>query len=204
MSSRKLTFFTSDWHIGHANVIKFDNRPFRDLEHMHTTLINNFNSMVPPGSVTYFLGDMGLCSGNLIESVVSQLNGTKVLIRGNHDGGTNKMYSLGFDVVLNRAALVIAGQMVTMSHCPIKGLYRENTSTFGRHAGENWHGESKNWQFTVENEGQFHIHGHTHSPNSGKSKRILEKQMDVGVAANNYRPVSISVIESWISTHGRK
>lgn len=203
MSDRVGIFFTSDWHIGHANVLIFDNRPFRDLNHMHETLVNNFNATVPARSVTYFLGDMGLCSGDLIRSVVTQLNGIKVLVRGNHDGGTNKMLNLGFDVVLNRAALVIAGRMVTMSHCPIKGLYREDTSTFDRCSGENWHGENKNWQFTVQNEGQFHLHGHIHSPNKGKSQKILDRQFDVGVVANGYRPVSISQIESWISKYGR-
>ena len=203
MNDRVLHFFTSDWHIGHKNVLEFDKRPFRDLDHMHQVLINNFNSTVPVGSVTYFFCDMGLCSGDILKSVMTQLNGTKVLVRGNHDGTHNKMFSLGFDVVLNRAAIVVAGKMVTMSHCPITGIYREDTKSFEKYSGENWHGESKNWQFTVPNEDQFHLHGHIHSPNGGKSQKILERQFDVGVVANAYRPVSIAQIESWVSKYGR-
>lgn len=199
---RKLTFFTSDWHLGHANAIKFDSRPFKDLAHMHKVLINNYNSTVLPEAICYFLGDVGLCKAEIIKSIIDQLNGTKVLILGNHDRNLNYMYKLGFDVVLHGATLVIAGQRVTLSHCPLKGIKREDTEGMrGAESKDNWHGEKKNHLFSTENCGQFHLHGHIHSPNSGKSVKILDKQRDVGVVANNYRPVSISEIESWISKY---
>ena len=202
MSERKLIFFTSDWHIGHPNVLDYSKRPFTDIDHMEHILINNFNSTVPQGSLTYFLGDMGLCKGDRIKKVLDQLNGSKCLILGNHDKGSNTMYSLGFDVVLNAATLYIANQRVTMSHCPLRGLYREDTSGMkGSMPGALWHGDHKQHAFSVENEGQFHLSGHIHSPNGGKSEKILGKQYDVGVDANNYRPVSISKIESWISKY---
>ena len=59
MGWRKNIYFTSDWHVGHDNVLKFDNRPFKDVDHMHRVLINNYNSTVKPDDVCYFLGDMG-------------------------------------------------------------------------------------------------------------------------------------------------
>lgn len=195
--SRKQIFFTSDWHIGHANVIKFDNRPFNDLEHMHKQLIINYNKQVKDGGVCYFLGDINIGSAEIGRSVISQLNGTKILILGNHDKGSESSYNLGFDVVLNSASFVLQNQRVTMSHCPLKGVFREDMTEYS-HKGNNWHGEFKNLNYTVENEGQFHLHGHIHSPNGGKSKRILGRQFDVGVSANNYRPVHLNEIESWI------
>ena len=202
---RKPIYFSSDWHIGHANVIKYSNRPFKDCAHMHRVLINNYNACVPPEGICYFLGDMGLCKGELIKSVMDQLNGTKVLILGNHDKGVDAMYKLGFDVVMYGATLQICKQRVTLTHCPLMGVYRENTEGMrGGAVGENWHGESRQGRarFTTHDNGQFHLHGHIHSPNSGKSKKILGKQYDVGVDANNYRPVSISRIESWIAKGG--
>ena len=91
-----------------------------------------------------------------------------------------------------------------MTHCPLRGLYREDTSGMRNCDGtENWHNEHKNAKYSVENAGQFHLHGHIHSPNSGKSTKILGRQYDVGVPANNYCPVSIGVIESWIHTTKR-
>lgn len=205
MSERKLIFMWSDLHIGHENVLKFDNRPFTDLNHMHRVLVNNYNSTVPDNGICYFLGDVGLCKAEALRDFMKRLNNsTKVLILGNHDKGMNTMYKMGFDVVLNSASLWIAGHEVTMSHCPLAGVQREDTSNMkGAVEGSMWHGDHKNHRFTVPDRGQFHCHGHIHSPNGGKSEKILGKQYDVGVPANGYRPVSISVIESWISKYGR-
>lgn len=195
----KQIFFTSDWHIGHENSIKFDNRPFKDLQDMHTQLVKNFNKQVPNDGITYFLGDMVTHGSDITKSVISQLNGIKVLIVGNHDKNYQSCYNSGFDVVLNKATIKIGQNEVTLTHCPLRGVYRENTEGMkGVIQIENWHGESRHNQFSVEDEGQFHLHGHIHSPNSGKSQKILGKQFDVGLPANNYRPVHISIIESWI------
>jgi len=198
---RKGIFLWSDLHIGHANVLVFDKRPFKDLEDMHEVLVNNYNSTVRDG-VCYFLGDIGLGKSDTVQKVISRMGGTKVCILGNHDKGVEAMYKAGFDVVLYGATLQIAGERVTLSHCPLLGVYREKCEGMnGSQTGENWHGESRLKQriFTVKDEGQFHLHGHIHSPNGGKSQKILGRQRDVGVAANGYRPVSISEIESWIA-----
>lgn len=202
MSDRILEFFTSDWHIGHANSIVFDQRPFKDLDHMHRTLINNYNSTVPKNGKCFFLGDVGLSNSETLKNVISELNGTKILILGNHDKGSNSMYNVGFDVVLNKATIYIAGQEVTMSHCPLKGVFRELTEGMrNSNSTENWHGESRHDKFLVEDRGQFHLHGHIHSsPVNGKLK-IYGRQWDVGVPANNYRPVSKSAVESWIAKY---
>lgn len=201
MVNRKRIFFTSDLHIGHQSVLEFSKRPFRDLDHMHSSLVKRFNSVLDDDSVLYILGDVGLCSSDLLSDIVSKIKGTKVLILGNHDKKHNAMYNVGFDAVLNSATLYISGERVTMSHCPLLGLYREDTSGMkGTDDTENWHGENRPSRkpFTVTNEGYFHLHGHVHSPNGGKSKKIEGRQYDVGVDANNYMPVSISQIESWI------
>ena len=203
ISKRKPTFFTSDWHIGHEKVIEFSQRPFENCDEMHRHLIKQYNSIVSENGICYFLGDVGLCSGELIKSVLDKLNGTKVLIRGNHDSKINSMYNKGFDVVLNTASITICNKIVTMSHQPLYATYREDTSKMLRSKNENWHGESRATigEFTLQNYDQFHLHGHIHSPNRGRSKKILDKQYDVGVDANNYKPVSISQIESWISKY---
>lgn len=199
MKNRKPIFFTSDLHIGHANCIVFDKRPFKDLEEMHKSLIKKYNAQVPPWGVCYFLGDVAMGSVEEAKKVIDQLNGTKILILGNHDRKMNASYFLGFDAVLNEATIYIQGERVTMTHCPLRGVYREDTSNMkGATGNENWHGEHKQIQFSIEDQGQFHLHGHIHSPNGGKSQKILGRQFDVGMPANRYQPVSISEIESWI------
>jgi calcineurin-like phosphoesterase family protein len=207
---RKSIHFTSDWHIGHANSINFDDRPFKDLDHMHRVLINNYNAQVPVDGLCYFLGDIGLSSSETVEKVLSKLNGTKVLVLGNHDKKFNAMYQLGFDVVLNGATIYISGERVTMTHCPLRGVFRENTEHMNSAYSskdfaeglkdENWHGEHKQIAFSCEDEGQFHLHGHIHSGPANTKKRIDGRQLDVGAPGNKYRPLSISEIESWIAT----
>lgn len=204
-NNRKHIFFSSDWHCFHARSLEFDKRPFTDLNHMHRVLINNFNSTVPEDGLTYFLGDMGLCTGSKLKTIIDQLHGTKVLCLGNHDKNANSVYRAGFDVVLNSASLYIAGHEVTMSHRPLMGVPREDTTGMkGAQPGACWHGDHKNQAYSVPDRGQFHLAGHIHSPNGGKSQKILGKQYDVGVCANAYRPVSISAIESWIAKYGSK
>lgn len=197
---RKSIFFTSDWHIGHQNVITFDDRPFKDLSHMHRVLINNYNSTVTEDGICYFLGDVGLSKSDTVKNVLKELNGTKVLILGNHDRNTYSMYDAGFDIVLNAALFYIGDKRISMSHCPLPGIFRENIEGMkGAQKGENWHGEYKNQMFTSQDlTVDYHLHGHIHSDGKVKQTRT-DRQFDVGVRANKYKPVSIGEIESWIS-----
>jgi calcineurin-like phosphoesterase family protein len=202
---RKQIFFTADLHIGHENSIKLDKRPFKNLEDMHRGIISNFNKQVPADGVTYFLGDVFTHGSEITKAVITQLNGIKILIRGNHDKGIDACYNIGFDAVLHSGSIWIQGETVTMTHCPLRGLFREDTTGMhGSVLGELWHGETRHKDFSIQNYGQFHLHGHIHSPNGGKSAKILDRQFDVGLPANNYRPVHISTIESWISQTKQK
>lgn len=202
---KKPIFVTSDWHIGHANSIEFDKRPFRDLDHMHSVLIRNHNKQVPKNGLCYFLGDMGVTGSGIIKSVIDQLNGTKVLVLGNHDSGSLAMYGCGFDVVVNGAVIYIKGQRITMSHCPLMGVFREDLKHIPAHKQkdppENWHGETKPSarQFSFTDEGQFNLHGHLHSRNDTPHKTIISgRQMDVGCVGHGYRAYHFGEIESWM------
>lgn len=198
---RKSIFFTSDWHIGHKKVLEFDERPFNDVEHMHESLIKRYNASVPEDGVCYHLGDVGMASVDMVRSVITRLNGIKILVLGNHDGNQNRMYNCGFDVVVYGATLYIAGEKLTLSHCPKQGVFREDTSKMHGHTlGENWHKEQKHTKFTVKDEGQFHLHGHIHARDNANGKKVKDgRQWDVGVCGNNYSPVSYNSVESWIS-----
>jgi len=200
---RKPIFFTSDWHLGHANSIKFDDRPFKTVEEMHRKLIRNFNAIVPEHGICYHLGDVGMANVETTKGVIDQLNGTQILILGNHDGNVNRMYNCGFDAVMYGVILYIAGEKVTLTHCPLRGIFREDvTNMRGSIDGENWHKEFKHQMFSTEDIGQFHLHGHIHARGKDNGKLVKdERQWDVGLPGNNYRPVHISAVESWISKY---
>lgn len=209
----KNIFFTSDWHIDHLNIIKFSNRPFKDCNEMHDCLIKRYKSCVSDDAIVYFLGDMGK-NQDSIRSIISQIPGTKILILGNHDKKMVSGYMSGFDVVLNSAILNVGDSVLTLSHYPLEGVYREDTTKMGgRVEGDNWYGESRcknNGVFLFKNMGETHshLHGHIHSPNKGQSATQLGNQWDVGVDGNNFSPVSLKSVISWIDirknlkTHG--
>ena len=197
-------YFTSDWHLYHAVSIDFDKRPFRDLDHMHEVLINNYNSTIGENDICYFLGDLGNGRPEDLGKIIKQLNGTKIIILGNHDKpGLDRWLVQGFSAVLYGAQFVIAKNNITASHCPLLDTYREDTTNMkGVSPREPWHGNSRprHRLHSFPNWGQFHIHGHIHSrKGNNKSVKILHRQFDVGVCANDYRPVSKSTLESWIA-----
>ena len=78
------TYFTSDLHFGHKNVIGFDHRPFSDIGDMDSELIKRWNNKVNPGDMVYILGDLIWASED-ISGLIKSLNGQKILIKGNHD-----------------------------------------------------------------------------------------------------------------------
>jgi calcineurin-like phosphoesterase family protein len=83
------TYLTSDLHLDHERIIKYCNRPFKNLEDMNKTLINNWNNIISKNDTIFFLGDLALLKYNPYEYYINQLNGNKVLIKGNHDRTKN-------------------------------------------------------------------------------------------------------------------
>lgn len=73
-------YYIADLHRGHENVIRFDNRPFANLEEMHRTIIDNWNRTVLASDTVYILGDM--IWGKEAEWLpwLSHFSGKKVLI----------------------------------------------------------------------------------------------------------------------------
>lgn len=108
-------FFISDLHINHANIIKYTNRPFADVQEMHVTLLKNWNKKVSRCSKVFVLGDFAMYGG---QDFIKYFKGYKVLIMGNHDNKkTSKWwFNAGFDEV-SRYPIIYDGFLC--SHQPI-------------------------------------------------------------------------------------
>ncbi len=81
-------WFTSDPHYGHANILKYSKRPFADPQEMDAFLIKNWNAVVRPDDYVWMLGDFAMTGKrDRLANYLSQLNGEKYAIFGNHDVG---------------------------------------------------------------------------------------------------------------------
>ena len=118
-------FFWSDPHFYHKNVIKYCDRPFDDLEHMHESLIENFNGVVQPGDTTYWLGDSFFCGTGKAMLIMERLNGTHIMIRGNHDPKPRTLYKLGFSAVMEKGEVLIGGKRVKLCHFPYRPVTKD-------------------------------------------------------------------------------
>ena len=52
-----VVYYTSDLHLGHANIIKLCQRPFADVDEMNAVLISSRNDRVTNGDTVYICGD---------------------------------------------------------------------------------------------------------------------------------------------------
>lgn len=79
-------FYISDTHFGHKNILTYDQRPFFSVEEMEEEMVSLWNGRVTNEDIVYILGDF--CWSGKVEEwkrILDRLNGTKMLIRGNHD-----------------------------------------------------------------------------------------------------------------------
>jgi len=115
-----MNYYISDLHIGHENILRFDNRPFADVNEMNNKLIENWNARVRSDDTVYILGDFIWAKESEWSSIVGSLGGNKVLIRGNHDpkqfsAATKRM----FQEITDLKEIKDSGKHVVMCHYPI-------------------------------------------------------------------------------------
>ena len=135
------TFFTSDTHFGHGNIIQYCNRPFKDLDSMNETMIRNWNEVVKPDDLVFFLGDFcfknspGGKKGEGVNEVSDywrkQLNGDIIFIKGNHDKN-NTTKSKITSCVIN-----MGGEDMFLVHNPEDYNHKYRINLVG-HVHEKW------------------------------------------------------------------
>ena len=111
-------FIIADLHFGHENIIKYESRPFSNVDEMNNRLIEFWNSTVGKDDLVYVLGDFALSRRmDVIKNLVNALHGRKILIMGNHDTRKPKDYvECGFEVATRKPIMVEPG--VILMHEP--------------------------------------------------------------------------------------
>jgi calcineurin-like phosphoesterase family protein len=180
-------WFISDTHFQHANIIEYCNRPFKSRDEMDSTLIKNWNSVVPRNGIVFHLGDF--CFGDQKSWIylLDALNGEKHLIAGNHDKSiTPSKFAevvYGFRNIMVEDEEIKDGQRITLCHYPMLSWYQS-------HRGS--------WQLFG------HVHGDLYNDslaNDGFDLRgkLMPTQLDMSVEVHNYTPVSYQQVKTIIT-----
>ena len=153
----------SDLHLGHANIIAFQGRPFHGVHQMNGTLWANWQLGVDADETLVCVGDFALgeaLSDETWERVRAAPGRSKMLVVGNHDlSGGGRLRVEGFHRV--RAVLTSPGDPpLIWTHAPLPNVP----------------------------DGHVNVHGHQHA----KLKPADSPHINVSVEQLDYRPVSLA------------
>lgn len=172
-------FFSADSHFGHKLMVK--KRGFNTAEDMDEELIKNWNSVVNPNSIIFFLGDFSWYEPEKTSEILSRLNGVKYLVYGNHDWQLNKPICKNhFELMVERIELEVEDQDTLMN---IKNVNARKIQMLVLD-----HYPMLSWNKAYH--GSLHLFGHVHGRNPG-----VGRSMDVGVDVQNMTPVSYTYIK---------
>ena len=121
--------FTSDLHLGHANIILTCGRNlegcgenFATVEEMNDFLIRKWNEKVKEDDIVYILGDLSYRSGISVKTYLKQLKGRKHLIVGNHDFQWQKNITNindYFESVSDMKVIRLDEKLITLCYYPL-------------------------------------------------------------------------------------
>lgn len=183
-----MRWFTADLHLGHANIIRYCNRPFATADEMNEELVRRWNERVAPDDEVWVLGDFAL--GPIADSLACglRLNGRKSLVVGNHDRmfGTRResdyrrwvdryTHEAGFADVLGNVSSHVGGVSVQVSHFP--------------HEGDS-HDADRFEEARPADDGRWLLHGHVH-----EKWKVNGRQINVGVDVWDFAPVAERELE---------
>jgi len=137
-------YIWSDFHLWHENIIKYENRPFKDVIEMNKTILENWRNTISSQDIVFNLGDVGFGNKENL-SVIKNMPGHKILILGNHDKSRSAKWWLdvGFDEVYRYP--IIYEEFYILSHEP---LYINDHMPY------------------------VNLHGHTHSEPPGNKYKL--------------------------------
>lgn len=187
-------WFTADLHLGHANIIKYCQRPFLTSEELEAVradprgelrlsaetvrrhddeLIDTINTRVAENDLLWVLGDF--CRGGLTEALDyrGRVRCRNVyLVWGNHDHHSIRP---AFGHAIEQGMIEVEGQEIWLNHYPMRS-----------------------WNKSFH--GSWHVYGHVHgrlAVEDAANPGTLVK--DVGVDACGYRPWSFGELREYMA-----
>lgn len=134
-------FHTSDLHFGHQNMVKsFNRQDYSSIEEMGADLVRQWNKTVTPQDTVYVHGDLMICNPTKAIPFMKQLNGTILVIPGNHDNARELRAAeeCGWTILPELVHKSFNGRLFVMSHYPLasfKNQHRGSVMLFGHTHG---------------------------------------------------------------------
>lgn len=176
MSTVPRKWVTSDTHFGHANILKYDKRPFKTIQEHDEKLVENWNNTVGDEDEVYHVGDFSFdAKPEQVHDRLRMLKGIKHLIYGNHDKIARKCtrdkFPFGWHSVQPYLEVKWEDQKVCLFH------YRMTVWNRSHH-------------------GSWALHGHSHG---SLPKLMNSKTFDVGTMCWDYTPISFERVREEMS-----
>lgn len=183
-------YVVADTHFYHNNIIKYCDRPFDNIEDMNGFMINKWNSIVSNKDIVLHLGDFGFGSKEQLANICQQLNGYKILLKGNHDlrKGNGFFIDCGFKEVYKEKEMLLT-EILGIPQDFIKTDSDVILSHYPRAVPDD----------------KLNIHGHIHNAPLDISQFNKDNHICVSVEMTNYEPVNlIEIVEEWRDRYGKK
>lgn len=173
-----MIYFTSDWHLRHSSSLKYCNRPFNNTDAMAARILFNYKEVIKDTDIVFHCGDLTIKRNSRdkgwLSEVFKNLPGQNHLIVGNHDYYSKKYYMEECNFLsVNR---YISTKDYAITHDPT--IFKDEDILTNK----------------------ILLHGHIHSTYPIIEFDNLtglngEYTYDVGVDANNFKPVSLEYIK---------
>ena len=139
-----------------------------DEDYMNEAMVKEWNDLIEPEDLVYILGDVAFLPAQKAAETVNRLNGTKILVEGNHDRKAlnDPTFRRCFKEVHKYLDINYNGTKVVMFHYPIL-------------------------EWDQMHRGAVHFHGHLHGGISG-----MEKYRAVDVGMDSTGAIAISMDEA--------
>ena len=171
-------WFFSDPHFGHGNVIRYNNRPFRDSNEMDDCIIQNINDAVSEKDELWCLGDWCFTRERSQYEWYAKMLRDRIkcrrvhLIFGNHDKPyIGKFLTSASDYKVLRVSENGEKQKIILCHYPFLV----------------WDGSHHS---------SWHLHGHCHGSLRDDPASL---SFDCGVDCWDYKPVSYDMVKAKMS-----
>lgn len=165
------TWFSSDHHINHANIIRYCKRPYKNVWEMDEDLITKWNDLIAPEDIVYYLGDFSFRT----DRYIGRLNGQITLIRGNHDKAKHLHL---FHNVVDSMEMKIAEFRCFLNHYPLEvgRIYKVGAPELG-----------------LLKKYDYIICGHIH-----EKWKVKDKNVNVGVDVWDMKPIRIDELARFL------